>query len=295
MYIWTIYYLKYFIWYYSKNPSTTQKMYVLKIVICLILFPFFFPIIATLIPQYDLLFGFKGEFFVFPISLHRDKHNITKKMQSKLFWYYTFKRYNILTPKVYYYYNSNKNKLNLINDISSQKDDIFIIKPNYGTQGSNITKGTKTTFANMLSYTKRDLLLQEYVNDCYIDYVRHFRINTLCNNDETLIFSIDERKQLDKDKIVSNHDNGGIFTYCGEINCDFLSKEEQQQIITICNSLKELHKKEFDIIPFIGWDVCLTCNGPYVFEGNIGASMTITPDVYAKYVSIMSDIYDNYK
>jgi hypothetical protein len=81
-------------------------MYILKIIICLIIFPFFFPIIATFIPQYDLLFGFEGEYFVFPISLHRDTSNITKKMQSKLFWYYTFKRNKILTPKVYYYFNN---------------------------------------------------------------------------------------------------------------------------------------------------------------------------------------------
>ena len=295
MYIWTLYNYKYFIWLYSKNFSATQNMYTFKIVICCILFPFFFPIIATFIPQYDLLLGFEGEMFILPISLHRDKHNITKKMQSKLFWYYIFKRNNILTPKVYYYFNSNNNKLNLINDISSQKDDIFIIKPNYGTEGSNIIKETKTKFKNMLSYTKLDLILQEYVKDCYNDSARHFRINTLCNNDEVLIFSIDERKQLDKDKIASNHANGGIITYCGEVNCYFLCKEEQHYIITICNSLKELHKKEFDIIPFIGWDVCLTCNGPYVFEGNLGASMTITQDVYAKYVSIMSNIYSKYK
>ena len=295
MYIWTLYNYKYFFWLYSKNFSATQYIYIFKIVICCILFPFFFPIIATFIPQYDLLFGFEGEYFVFPISLHRDTSNITKKMQSKLFWYYTFKRNNILTPKVYYYFNNKNNKLNLINDISVAKNDIFIIKPKYGTEGSNIIKGTITTFTNMLSYTKQDLLLQEYVKDCYIDSVRHFRINTLCNNDEVLIFSIDERKQLDKDKVASNHANGGIITYCGEVNCDFLCKEEQQQIIMICNSLKELHKKEFDIIPFIGWDVCLTCDGTYVFEGNLGAAMIINQEVYAKYISIMTDIYNNYK
>jgi glutathione synthase/RimK-type ligase-like ATP-grasp enzyme len=258
-----------------------------------ILFPFLFPIIATLIPQYDALLGLDGVFFVIPISLHRDKHNITKKMQSKLYWYYTFKRNNILTPTVYYYFNSNKKKLISINNISSQKNDIFIIKPNYGTEGSNILKETIATFKNMLSNTKQELLLQEYVKDCYNDSARHFRIITLCNNNEVVIFTINETKQLDKNKIASNFANGGIITYCGIINCDFLSKEEQQHITTVCNSLKELHKNEFDIIPFIGWDVCLTCNGPYVFEGNLGAGIS-NPDIYAKYISILSDMYDEY-
>jgi glutathione synthase/RimK-type ligase-like ATP-grasp enzyme len=295
MYIWTLYNYKYFIWLYSKNFSTTRKMYIFQVIIYSILFPFFFPIIATFIPQYDLLFGLGGEFFVFPISLHRDKKNITKKVQSKLFWYYIFKENNILTPEVYYYFNNKKKKLTLINNISSLKNDIFIIKPNYGTEGSNIIKETITTFKNMLSYTKQDLLLQEYIEDCYNDTARHFRINTLSNNNEVVIFSIFEYKQFDKNKLASNGANGGIATFCGPVNCGFLSKEEQQYIITICDSLKKLHKKEFDILPFIGWDVCLTCNGPYVFEGNLGSAMKRDMNMYTKYISILSDMYSKYK
>lgn len=293
IYIWTLQNYKYFIWLYSKNFSATQNMYVLKIIIFCILFPFFFPIISVLIPNYDDLLYLEGASILVPLALHRDKNDLTKKMQSKLFWYKTFKNNNILTPEIYYYYNSESKRLQKINELP-YNINTFIIKPEYGTEGSNIIKADYNTYTKLLSNTKQNLILQEYVLDCYYKFARHFRINTLFNNNNVSIFYIDERKQTSL-KIASNHANGGIIRNCGDINCDFLSEEEQEQIIIISDKLKKLHIKELNIIPFIGWDVCLTCNGPYVFEGNLGASMTSNKLIYQKYISIMTEIYNTYK
>lgn len=41
----------------------------------------------------------------------------------------------------------------------------------------------------------------------------------------------------------------------------------------ISEKLLNLHKKEFDFVPYIGWDVILSCNGPFVLEGNVAPAL----------------------
>jgi hypothetical protein len=104
------------------------------------------------------------------------------------------------------------------------------------------------------------------------------------------VFSIDERKQTNPQKIASNHAAGADVTFCKNNHCDFLSRRENEYIHQVCRQLVELHRKEFGVVPLIGWDVCLTCDGPYVFEGNLGAD--IEPYNYKEYMTMVHEIYD---
>lgn len=68
----------------------------------------------------------------------------------------------------------------------------------------------------------------------------------------------------------------------------FLSTTEQNYIQEISNQLTALHKKTFYEIPIIGWDICLTCDGPYVFEGNLGCDIEeYNYDEYIKYMKLI--------
>lgn len=277
MYIYSIINIDYFIWHIAKLRiySPTTIFYVCL----LIFFIIFFPIISFIYPKWDKLFGVNGSLHAIPISLFHNK-TLAKKMQSKLFWYYCFLENNIKTPKVFFHIVNNE--IIKINELDNS--EYYIIKPNYGTQGKYIKKIKVNELSQNLY---NDLILQEYVYDCFTDKARHFRINTMSSN-HVYIFSIDERKQTNN-KIASNHANGGKITICKNNNCDFLSVVEQRYIHEISNQLLTLHKNKFVKIPLIGWDICLTCNGSYVFEGNLGAD--IEEYNYDEYMDVMNQIY----
>jgi glutathione synthase/RimK-type ligase-like ATP-grasp enzyme len=226
------------------------------------------------------VFGFDGSFHPVIISLMYDKE-LTKKLQSKLFWYDCFTENKIKTPKVYYHLLDKPIK---INELSYA--DYYILKPNYGTQGKGIKR---IKIEEITNHLKKDLIVQEYIKDCYTDHVRHFRISTISHINVS-IFGIEELIQYKKGLIVSNHSAGGSWKTC-ENMCEHLSESEQTFIETITTQLVELHKKSFEKVPLIGWDVCLTCNGPYVFEGNLGAS--IGKKRYKEYLHRMSDLFLN--
>ena len=133
------------------------------------------------------------------------------------------------------------------------------------------------------------MLLQEYITDCFTSFARHFRISTVSLNNTISLFSIDEKKQDDMSKVASNHVNGGSLTFCPDNKCDFLTDTENMYIHDITRQLFLLHKNRFKNVPFIGWDVCLTCKGPYVFEGNLGGSVEWN---HEKYINIMEQVYN---
>jgi len=236
--------------------------------------------VAFLIPSWDKWFGLHGSSYAIPISLMKNKE-LSKNMQSKLFWYNCFMENNIKTPKVYFHFVDNKQiKVNKLD-----RSAFYIIKPNYGTQGKNIQK---IKWDELPNHLYNELILQEFVYDCFTDKARHFRINTISYKNVS-IFSIDERKQT-TGKIASNHANGGKISFCKNNICDFLSISEQNELTYISNKLVELHKQQFKKIALIGWDVCLTCIGAYVFEGNVGAD--IEEYNYDEYINIMNKIYN---
>ena len=143
MYIWSLQNYSYFIWLYGTGFTATTPLYIVKCIFAIILFPILFPIISVLFPAWDKLFGFQGEFYVLPISLHNDKNQkLCRSVQSKMFWYIFLNENNIKTPIVYYYLNNGD--LKSVNKIPDKK--LFIMKPEYGTEGSNISKVTLDDF-----------------------------------------------------------------------------------------------------------------------------------------------------
>lgn len=279
MYFWTIQNIEYFTWLQGKGFTATDPIYIVKCYGSILLFPLF-PIISKLIPNWDKLFHLEGSFYVIPISIKNNKQ-LCKNVQSKMFWYNFFTEMNINTPLVYYH--SNK----LINEIPDDKET-FIMKPEYGTQGSQISQ---VTLEEYKKHSSKNVLLQKLVKDCTYDKARHFRINTLSNNK---VFSIIEKKQH-SDKIASNGANGAKNTICENLICNFLSLSEQNQINDISLRLAYVHSNNLKDIPHIGWDVCLTCDGPYVFEGNLGACVDEDDGIYEKYLKVISDFYKNKK
>jgi hypothetical protein len=288
LYISGIMHMDYFLWHVSKLNNIGLMFYYY---VALIFAFFFFPITSFIIPDWNSIFDVKGSLYPLPIALYKNKP-LSKKMQSKLFWYICFTQNNIQTPTVYFYIVNNKIKH--INDYdydNSKTNEYLIIKPNYGTQGKSIKK---ITIDHLKTNYYSDSLVQEYIQDCFSENARHFRINTIILNNESSVFSIDERKQPDKNKIASNHANGGKITFCKNNICNFLSTVEQSYISDICNKLNKLHFNEFSNAPLIGWDVCLTCKGPYVFEGNLGAD--IEKYNYEEYMKFMEKMYsDSFK
>ena len=276
----------YFYWLSTLGFEITTPFYKIKNFVLFILFVFLFPILSVLQIPIERLFEHEGELYILPIALQQDKTGVTMKMQSKLYWYSMFSQHNLNTPKVFYYKGK---KLQLINEMSND-ESIFIMKPEYGTEGAGVKKCSSKEFFTFIKKTNTNYILQEYVRDCFYENTRHFRINTTFVNGVTKVFSIDERKQIDNNKIASNHANGGNVTICEHNKCDFLSVVEQRNINKACKSFVKLHKIEFDVIPLIGCDVCLTCNGPYYFEGNIGAA--ITEEIYPKYMSFINELYN---
>ena len=249
----------------------------------------YFPIVAFILPEWDNIFDLHGCLYCIPIALSKNK-DIPYKMQSKLFWYHCFQEHGIKTPKVYFHIIDGKIiPVNIVKKEITQ-EMVFILKPNYGTQGRNIHKIESNELLEIKKrlYEYNDKLVQEYVSDCFVDTARHFRINTV-SHPTFQVFSIDERKQTNKKKIVSNHAAGADVTFCKNNICDFLTRRENEYIGEICRKLIELHRKEFGVVPLIGWDVCLTCDGPYVFEGNLGAD--IEPYNYKEYMNMVNEIY----
>jgi len=275
--------IDYYVWHLNKINNNILLRYKLYYISLSVFFFIFFPIIAFLIPTWDKWFNTNGVLHSVAISVYKNKI-LSKNMQSKLFWYYVFLQNNIKTPKVYYYLkNKILIKINEIEEYNISND--FIMKPNYGTQGQSIIK----IKLNELSNLKNEFLLQEFIMDCFTKKARHFRINTIFIDGNAKLFFILEMKQNNNYKIASNNVNGGLITICKNNNCDFLSNMEQLYIQEISEKLLLLHKKSFHEIPIIGWDVCLTCNGPYVFEGNLGCG--IHEYYYDEYIEIMNLIY----
>jgi len=284
MYLYSLQHTDYFLWHLFKFDGLSLTIWG---TIMYFLYINYFPIIALFIPDWDKVFHIHGSFDCVPYSLMGNKE-LTYKVQSKLFWYHCFTENGIKTPKIYYHVLNGS-----VIPIHPLEKGPFILKPNYGTQGIKIRKIEGDEIKSIqkdkwIAFRYDEKLIQEYVSDCFVDTARHFRIITSYKNDARL-FAIKELKQ-DGTKIASNHANGANAVTCKLSGCDFLSEQENRFILKSCVQLLELHEKEFKTVPFIGWDVCLTCDGPYVFEGNLGASMGPS-DYYPEYKQIMAELY----
>ena len=283
IYFYSIRHSSYFFWLLRKNFTSTDKLLVLKYIIGGMLFLLFFPIVSLVVPEWPKLHDVFIEFLAIPITLSRDApgYPICKNMQNKLYWYDTFTANNIRTPKVFCRTQKDASKIKL------DDNALYITKPEYGTQGGGVEKITFADYKNR-KY-KTNMILQELLADCYTDRARHFRIITQCTQGWVTTFHISELTQTDDSKIASNRANNAKSVTCVNNICDFLSYEERIQVNSIQKKLITLHRNEFDIVPFIGWDVILTCDGAYVFEGNLGCS--IHPSMYDIYIHELTEMY----
>ena len=257
----------------------------------IVLFPiflFFFPIIAAGVPLWDKTFGQEGAFYPLPLLVHKNKE-LAKQMQSKLFWSKCCKENGIPSPTIYYHLKGGR--IVPIEPIVPGHTE-YIMKPTYGTCGQNVEKVDVSDVEALLQeykYYENDLLVQEYVRDCYTDMARHIRLYTISTGKRPVfLFSIYEFKQTDREKVASNL--GDIeSTVCIDNLCDFLSPEEQRHVRDISKRLVALHQERFLDAACIGWDVMLTCSGPYVLEGNMGAG--VKPYQYESYIESMKEAY----
>jgi len=171
----------------------------------------------------------------------------------------------------------------------------YILKPTYGTCGQNVERidlpneeAIEALFSEY-KYYEDDLLLQEFLRDCYTDMARHVRLYTISTGKRPVfLFSMYEFKQTDREKVASNR--GTIeTTVCIDNLCDFFSTEEQKQVRDIAKRLVALHQEQFLDSTCIGWDVILTCSGPFVLEGNLGAG--VKEYKYESYIESMKEAY----
>ena len=244
-----------------------------------IFFILFYPIICKIIPNFK--WGkLKGMDTVFSSQISLEKnYDKTLYTFSKLFWFDIFNKYNIKTPNIYSYIQNNQ--LYELKNIDKTKE--YIIKPIYGSNGYNISK---VNFKNII--LKNNYILQEYIKDINNE-CRTIRIVTVNIKNKIDIFFISQIKSKD---IVSNTINTKLKynnLLCKNNYCLFLSKKENIMIKEISKKLINLHKKEFNFILFIGWDVILSTNGIYLLEGNI------TPDINFKLDEFLDIMKYQYK
>jgi hypothetical protein len=274
MFIWTFQNLDYFTWIHGKGLSATNPLYMPMCYFLLFSFVLF-PIITMCIPNWFKLCRVDG-LYELPLSLHNNKQ-LCKDVQSKMFWYTFLTDMNIYTPVVYYHSDT------LINEIQDDTET-FIMKPVYGTQGSRVTR---VTLEEYKKHSSNNVILQKLVKDCTYDKARHFRIHTLSYN---RVFGIIEKKQLNN-TTASNGGNGSKNRICEHMICDFLSEPEQNQVYAISLRLATVHAGALKDLPHLGWDVCLTCDGPCVFEGNLSATTNEGDGMYETYMKTMKEFY----
>lgn len=252
--------LPFFMWYLFYGSSPILFKFNSSIgYICLLLF---YPLLAKLYPRLEFSKHISVMYLNLPALEHDQK--LVKKMHSKIFWFKIFSKFKIKTPNVICFYDGKKNYF-----YKRPENNVkYISKPNLGSNGNNVTLKTFNEYLNKIKYTDEEYILQDYVIDCFKKN-RALRIITKSINGN---FEIDTTSNHFSNNINSN---SIIKTsqICKSKNCDFLSSEENRMIDIISEKLLKLHKGQFDFVPYIGWDVILSCDGPYVLEGNVAPAL----------------------
>lgn len=250
----------------------------------------FSPFISTFIPHkyYDYIYTF------YPISyiLKNNGYELLINGTNKLFWYNYFNKNNINTPKVYVTFINKETKTLHPFDNNSKKE--YIIKPIYGAESTGIYKVTYSQFLNMIQNKKikSDYLFQEIVVDPFTNAnARDFRIITQCCNNTNKLVIIVSRNQY-KNNIITTSGNGGKIIVLDNKQFEKFSAIEKQQLLSISKKLINLHKKDFSVFPFVGWDVCLTKNGPFLFEANLIGETRYSKEYSNYYLQELNKIYN---
>lgn len=182
--------------------------------------------------------------------------------------------------------------------IANKKD--FFAKPYIGESGKGIEKihiadfkSTEELYKYVTAPTKNFGVIEEVivqhpdVSKIYPDSLNCLRVVTLVNNGEAhILYSV--FKMGNNGKFVDNLENGGLACHfdldkgiiTGQGHTSALINYDAHPAtgikfvgykIPYMNEVKEMVKKAAMVIPefrYVGWDVCITPNGPAIVEGN---------------------------
>ena len=254
--------ISYFIWYffYGSSPLLFKILSLIGYIFILL----FYPILPYIYPKLKFSYYNTVMYIVQP-ALEYGGYEIVKQMNSKIFWYKIFKKYKIRTPELICYYNG---KLTIYK--KPQVNTLYLSKPEYGSNGNNVNLLTFDQFSEYIkNYLFDNYVLQEYINDCFKKN-RTIRIIT-----KSILGNVEINQYMNQqysDYIASNVMNKTV-EICNIEKCHLLSSRENKMVKNIADELLNLHKNEFSFVPYIGWDIILSCNGPIVLEGNIATAL----------------------
>ena len=193
---------------------------------------------------------------------------LAKNLDNKYYWYKIFKKYNINHPNIVALNYKNKSKI-LENNYDKSKKYIF--KPIFGEQGYDVKliKGS-----NIKYYLKnhKNFLIQQLLKDCFKKQTRHFRYVSLYNGKSFLL-----NESVSSNDVLISNTALGSYRYCRGLDFNIdkcnLSKMENKQLTSIITKLNSLHKKKFNKVFVICWDIMLDCKNKnnvkaYCLEGN---------------------------
>ncbi len=200
------------------------------------------------------------------------------KLNNKIYWYEKFLEHNISQPKIIAY--NYKNKIKILEKFKINQD--YIIKPISSTSGLGIKK-IKGKDINFMINKYKDIIIQEFIKDCFKKESRHFRYVSLYDGRSFIL----NESISSNNVLISNMALGG-YNYCrfsdfNSNDCN-LSKNENNALNKIIFKLSKLHKNEFSNIFVIGWDIMLNCNNKnnvkaYCLEGNNIAGVWMSNNV----------------
>ena len=181
-----------------------------------------------------------------------------------------------------------------------QNKEYFFAKPYIGESGKGIEKIKVSDFSNTEELYKyisdpeknfgviEEVIVQHPdVSKIYPDSLNCLRVVTLVNNGEAhILYSV--FKMGNNGKFVDNLENGGLACHFDLDKGEITGQGHTSALINYdahpatgirfvgyklpyMNEVKELVKKAAMVIPefrYVGWDVCITPNGPAIVEGN---------------------------
>lgn len=208
---------------------------------------------------------YAGALYIVPVAYDNDRHagySTVRAMQSKYFWYKTFTEHGIRTPRVVC--RSTRKAIFVQSNVNETR--VLVAKPNNGTDGVGIYK---TSVQEFLRNPKPDYVLQDLLRDCFTVKARSFRVCT-CVLLPDRPFFVAEYTQVRGNVLQTNRgENQGERSLC----LARLSDTEKNMLEQVFGKLFRLHVAKFSKVPFVGFDVMLTCQGPFVLEGNLGGSV----------------------
>lgn len=202
---------------------------------------------------------------------------IVEQMSSKLYWAKFFSVHGIPHPILYV------STCEGVRTIHKKVDpeSIYVQKPIRGSLGFNVKKVTGEEALRSPANT----IVQQYINSCEPNKIRHFRFVTLFDGTPyRLKYNEVLTKKHSKSEVSSNgaSDSNKKIIVCKDFVCDNIN-HVMLPVYKLMNMLLKVHKSEWPMVFSIGWDLALHCESEddakcYVLEGNIMHSTWVYPE-----------------